>query len=194
MLKKIKIAFFAAALAVGFTAPAAADGSQGYRVKAAFIINFLKFVEWPGDFAVSKQSAINICVIGDSPFSEQVKKLFSSSSALKVNLVEKGAWSGSAAGCHIAYISESESQKIPEITTALKAAPVLTVSDIEDFAERGGMIGFVAQNKASTPAASSGGDATSYKVKVAVNTNAATAAGLRVDAQLLEIAVKVIRN
>ena len=60
---------------------------------------------------------------------------------------------------------------------ALRGQPVLTVSDIGNFAESGGMIGFVTDDN---------------KVKVEVNAKAITSAGLRVDAQLLEIAVKVI--
>ena len=54
---------------------------------------------------------------------------------------------------------------------------MLTVSDIDNFADSGGMIGFVTNDN---------------KIKVEVNTKAVTSAGLRVDAQLLEIAVKVI--
>lgn len=180
MLKRWKIICLAAAVAFGGAARAE-EAAKEYLVKAAFIYNFVKFVEWPGELAVAQQKEINICVIGKNPFNSQGKDVFTraSTSALKLSLTEKGGWSGSADGCHIAFISSSEEPRLAEIASALKSAPVLTVSDIDNFAERGGIIGFVTQDN---------------KVKVAVNTKVAGGAGLRVDAQLLEIAVKVIRN
>jgi len=151
-----------------------------YQVKAAFIYNFVKFVEWPGPLAVSKQSSINICIIGSNPFGEAGRQIFerASTPALQLNLVQVKS-SAAATSCHIAFISRSEEGKLADILADLKKSPVLTVSEIDDFASRGGIVGFVTDDN---------------KVKLIVNTGAATTAGLRVDAQLLEIAMQVLRQ
>jgi TRAP-type mannitol/chloroaromatic compound transport system permease large subunit len=102
-----------------------------------------------------------------------------STAKLKLSLVQEVVPQNAALHCHIVFISKSEVAIYKDIVAALKGQPVLTVSDMENFAEQGGMIGFVSSDN---------------KVKVEVNTKAVTSAGLRVDAQLLEIAVKVIEK
>ena len=155
----------------------AADDKESL-VKAAFIYNFVKFVEWPAAKKISGLSQIDICAVGDSGINK-AGKVFQAASTdkLKLNLVSEKDWKTAADHCHIVFISENESAQIPQIISALKSSPVLTVSDSDDFAEHGGMIGFVVSDN---------------KIRIAVNTKAITSAGLRVDAQLLEIALKVI--
>lgn len=165
-------------VAIVSTARAVASDNKEGLVKAAFIYNFVKFVEWPGDKAISKQSNINICTVGDDGVS-QAGSVFSAAStpSLKLTLRPLDNWRSAAGDCHILFISRLEDAQINSIIANLKSLPVLTVSDSRNFVERGGMIGFVVSDN---------------KVKIAVNMKAATAAGLRVDAQLLEIALKVI--
>lgn len=152
-----------------------------YQVKAAFLYNFVKFIEWPSTSSAGGEKNINICIIGNNPFGDIAAQMFAraSTASLKLTLVEKHSWSGSATGCHMAFISRSESAHVDDIIAVLKSKPVLTVSDIDDFANRGGMIGFIDDDS---------------KVKLVVNAGAVSASGLRVDAQLLEIAAQVIRN
>lgn len=157
------------------------EAQKEYLVKAAFIYNFVKFVEWPGGLAVAQHPALNICVIGDNAFGAAGQEFFARAStpALRLTLVEKKSWSGSAEGCHVAFISRSEQDRLGEIMAVLKTKPILTVSEIEGFATKGGIIGFTTQDN---------------KIKLIVNAATASAAGLRIDAQLLEIALQVIRN
>lgn len=155
-----------------------AQDNKEYLVKAAFIYNFVKFVEWPGDKAVSNHPTIDICVLGDGPMSSTAS-IFkqASTSKLSLSLVSEASPKAALGHCHVVFIDESESGRMGEILGTLKDKPVLTVSDADGFVEQGGMIGFVlAENK----------------IKFAVNLKAVTAGGLRVDAQLLEIAIKVI--
>ena len=159
--------------------PAAALAQDSeYLVKAAFLYNFVKFVEWPAAKAISNQSKIDICVLGDSQL-KQTGEVFKTASTpkLTLSLVEERSAKAAPDHCHILFISSSEEGKIESILTALKGQPVLTVSDMDDFASRGGMIGFVMSDN---------------KVKIVVNTKSVSSAGMRVDAQLLEIALKVI--
>lgn len=156
----------------------AADDNKESLVKAAFIYNFIKFVEWPDGKAISKQSNIDICVTGDSKMIK-AGEVFKAASTpkLSLSLVDERSWKNAPSHCHILFISGSEEEKLGEILSGLKSQPVLTVSDIDDFAERGGMIGFIPSDN---------------KIKIAVNTKSVGAAGMRVDAQLLEIALKVL--
>jgi hypothetical protein len=160
------------------TPAAVADEEKESLVKAAFIYNFVKFIEWPGDRATSKLSNIDICTVGSSSINK-ASKVFQAASTekLKLSLVPESNWRNADKHCHILFISASESSAVAEILGTLKTKPVLTVSDSDQFAEQGGMIGFVMSDN---------------KIKIAVNTKSITSAGLRVDAQLLEIALKVI--
>lgn len=154
-----------------------AQDNKEYLVKAAFIYNFTKFVEWPGDKAISKQSSVDVCMVGDSGMAETAA-VFKKASTVKLSISLVREKNISNLGhCHIVFISGGESGKLPGLLEAMKGRPILTVSDIDDFAEQGGMIGFVMV-----------GD----NIKLAANTKVAAASGLRIDAQLLEVAHQVI--
>src|SRR5690606_415551 len=80
-------------LAVAFSwRPIYAADNKEYLVKAAFIYNFVKFVEWPGEKNISKQSNINICVMGNSPMIE-TGAVFkqASTSQLSLSLISVGS-------------------------------------------------------------------------------------------------------
>jgi hypothetical protein len=159
-------------------APAFADESKENLVKAAFIFNFTKFVDWQGEKAINKQSKIDICVLGDSGIIKNTQVFSqSSSSKLSLSLVHEQNVKNVAAHCHMVFISASEEGRIPEILSVLKNQPVLTISDGEGFIERGGMIGFI-KNDA--------------RIRLEINKSAVESAGLKIDAQLLEIAFRVI--
>lgn len=180
MLKRLTTFALAACLVapIAATQRAYADDNKEYLVKAAFIYNFVKFVEWPDGKAISKQSGIDICVIGDSPLMG-TGSVFKSASTpkLSLSLVQENSVKAVIGHCHVAFIGESQAGRLDDILAALKGQPVLTVSDIDGFVDRGGMIGFAPSDN---------------KVKLEVNTKSASAAGMRVDAQLLEIAKRVI--
>jgi hypothetical protein len=159
-------------------ARAFASDSKESMVKAAFIYNFVKFVEWPNGKKISQQANINICTLGESGVNN-TSKVFQAASTdtLRLSLAPQKSWKSAPKDCHILFISGSEAGQMAQILSGLKLQPVLTVSDSENFVEQGGMIGFVVNDN---------------KIKITVNTKAVTDAGLRVDAQLLEIALKVI--
>ncbi len=149
--------------------PARAQEPTEYNVKAAFVYNFTKFVEWPGERAIGSVSSINICMVGGNPFGESMavfKK--ASSEKLKLNVVDRSA--GSLAGCHIAFFSSGTPTGIGE--------GILTVGEADGFIDNGGMIGFKLVNN---------------KVKLEVNKTVAAAGGLKINPQLLEVAIRVIK-
>jgi len=158
--------------------PANADDNKEALIKAAFVVNFIKFVEWPSDKAIAKQPKIDICLLGDNSitnFSQVFKQ--ASKPNLNIALVRENNLANVVGHCHILFIGSVDRQR--EVIEALKGQPVLTVSDTSAFTEHGGMMGFVVDDG---------------KVKLVVNKKAIESGGMYVDAQLLEIAFKVIDN
>ncbi len=154
------------------------DAAKEYYVKAAFIYNFIKFTEWPGEKAIGLQSGINVCTLGGDPFGKAASVFTAASTdKLAIHLVEIGGAAQAKNQCHIVFLTHQRESTLSDDLRELRSSPVLTVSDISDFAGKGGVIGFVMQDG---------------KIKIIVNTKAAEAAGLRLDAQLLEIALSVI--
>lgn len=152
--------------------------NKEYAVKAAIVYNLTKFVEWPGDWEVSNQSRVNICVIGNSELLN-TGEIFRAASTpkLTLSLVKIDRANSTSQRCHIVFIGRGESGNTETILAQLKNSPVLTVSDTDNFVERGGMIGMLLVEG---------------HVKLAVNLRSAQHMQLRVDAQLLELAHKVI--
>lgn len=182
---KIRFSLYSLALAFFILAnfaslPARADDGKENIVKAAFIFNFIKFVEWPDGKSLSKKSQIDICVIGNSGIIK-TSTFFSkaSSSKLAISLVSEQNIQNISSHCHILFVSESEDERWSDIFSAIKNQPVLTISDDSGFIERGGMIGFTKDDN---------------KVKIEVNKKAADSAGIKIDSQLLEIAFRVIEK
>ena len=180
MIKKIPYRKLPAlvCLAVGcvLQSHAYAQENKEYLVKAAFIYNFVKFVEWPGAKAISAHPSIDICVMGDEQMMTTGSVFKAASTAkLTLALVSESTVKGAAEHCHVLYIGEGAG--VDNVLRSLKDSPVLTVSDAEGFVDKGGMVGFVMNDN---------------KIKLEVNTRAVGQAGMRVDAQLLEIALRVV--
>ena len=113
-----------------------------FEVEAAYLFNFGKFVGWPS--GAQPDSPFLICVIGQDPFGPVLDRTVASET-LKNRPVQDKRISRpqDATGCSILYISSSESARLSKILSAIQEAPVLTVSDIPDFVQQGGMIQFV---------------------------------------------------
>jgi len=158
--------------------PAAAQTAGEYQVKAAFLFNFAKFVEWPAAFK-SPSDPIHICILGDNPFGTMLSDLLAGK---KINdrpllgahffeLKEIG-------GCQILFVSKSQRKNLRNILAAAEAGGVLTVGEWDNFALDGGMIGFRLE----------GG-----KVRLEVNLPAAERAQVLISSKLLSLA-QVVRK
>ncbi len=109
-------------------------------IKAAFLYNFMKFIAWPYD---EEQIEFNLCVIGDDPVNEKLKML-QSRPIHKLNLhVEHFYALNSEITCHVVFVGESENKFADKIIEFYAHTPTLTVSSIEGFVNKGGMVGFI---------------------------------------------------
>lgn len=155
---------------------AAAGTPTEYQVKAAYLSNFGRFVEWPSKADV-KPPSFAICVLGTDPFGRALDQAAAGQSIDGMSVIARRlSTPEQAAGCRVLFISTSESDSLPEVLSALSSAGVLTVSDLPQFTERGGMIGFTLQEN---------------RVRFEVNLTAAKSAGLALSSQLLKLAASV---
>jgi len=158
-----------------------------YELKAVYLYNFLQFVQWPDDKrAPAKDKSMVIGIIGESPFGEALEDLrreIRQRSMTPVRFVFYGTYedvvreSRDIGSCNLLFLCPSEKDRFDRIIADLGNAPILTVADTETFLAAGGMITLV-QNKG--------------KIRWMVNRTAVDKAGLRVSAQLLSMAAKVI--
>ena len=150
-----------------------------YQVKAAYIYNFGKFVDWPAEVMPSDNS-FNICVLGHNPFDATFGTTIAGESIKGKNVAIKViSHAQDATGCQILFISSSEEARLKEIFAVLERSSVLTVSDMPQFTRRGGMIQFVTE---------------ANRVRFEVNLASAERTGLTLSSQLLKVAIGVRRG
>ncbi|MGH9397673.1 MAG: YfiR family protein [Terriglobia bacterium] len=163
---------WAASLAARVSAPGE------YAVKAAYLYNFGRFVEWPPQ--ATTEGSFSICVLGMDPFGRVLDGIVAGHTIDGKKVVARRiARSEGAAGCRVIFISSSEAGELTRVLAALANSAVLTVSDMPQFTQSGGMIGFVQQDN---------------RIRFAVNLAAAQRVGLKLSAQLLKLAVNVIKG
>jgi hypothetical protein len=171
---------FAAGALFCATAAAQSDQPSEYQVKAAFLFNFTKFVEWPEDSVGDPHSPIVIGIIGDDPFGGSLIGIVAGEKVQgRPIVIMKYRRGDDLRRCHILFVSGSERLHTAQILTGLQDASVLTVSDIDGFAAAGGMMQFVKQGN---------------RIHFVVNLDAATQAKLRVSSKLLALAQVVNRS
>ena len=171
---------FAVALAGNCNLSAQTPKITEYQVKAAYLANFGRFVEWPGDAAVAKSESFNICVLGRDPFGADLDAALAGETIGGAHMLAKRiSRPQDAVDCRILFISSSEVSQWKEISAALKALSVLTVSDMPEFARRGGIIQFLLDGN---------------RVRFDINLAATERVGVKLSSELLKLAVTVSRS
>jgi hypothetical protein len=178
-----RFACFAALLLAGYfplanRAVRAGLSPTEYQVKAAYLFNFLKFVEWPDDPAAGPHGKWVIGFVGDTPIGDELPRLAKRKNVLGRDLlVKKFQATDNLRGCNILYISASEKKRLPSILAELRGSSVLTVADMDNFIGGGGMIQFVVEDA---------------RVRVAIDVGSTSRAHLKVSSKLLALARVVI--
>jgi hypothetical protein len=148
-----------------------------FQVKAAYLYNFGKFVRWPANRSGAPDT-FNICILGKDPFGALLDSTVAGESidGKKIG-VRRIANISPAAQCSVLFVSTSEESHLAAALAAAQQLSVLTVSDIRNFAERGGAIGLVTDQG---------------KIRFEVNRKSAEQSLLVLSSELLKVAVKVI--
>lgn len=148
--------------------------SGEYRIKAAFLYNFAKFVEWPTDAFPDPHMAIVVGIVGEDQFSEVLSQTVAGKTVNGRELViRRGKAGENLRNCHLVFISSSEGRHLPQILDSLKGSSVVTVGETERFARLGGVINFFVVGK---------------NVRFEVNVDAAARARLKISSKLLALA------
>lgn len=155
--------------------PAVRAQAPEYDVKAAFLFNFVKFVEWPANAFAEERAPVTICVYGEDPFGPALDAVVQGEKVGERSLlVQRPDSLDSLGGCHVLFVSRSEAERTGEVLARVAGKPVLTVADTEGFLQDGGVINFVLEGS---------------KVRFLINQKAAERNGLRISSRLLRLAM-----
>jgi hypothetical protein len=158
------------------------ESTREYKLKAGFLFNFAKFVEWPKKADADAKSPLVIGVFADDPAAGIIK------TALEANpLVANGrpvicrflSATATPPECEILFMSRAKEEKIDEILAQTQGQPILTVGEVDQFAQRGGMINFVRKDD---------------YFRFEVNLEAAEKVGLKMSGNLASMATIVKRR
>ena len=119
------------------------DTSLEYKVKAACMFNFARFVEWPKSSFAKDDSPIVFAVVGEDPFGKILDATLKGKTiGGRKTVIERYRDVWEIKSPHILYVSESQQKALPGIFRKLDHKHTLTVSDIDDFAQLGGVAHF----------------------------------------------------
>lgn len=151
-----------------------AVATKEYEVKAAFLFNFARFVEWPTNAFNSPQAPLVIGILGTDPFGAALNEIVRGEI---VNghplIIQRYRNIEEVQTCHILFISSSEARRLEQIFKSLRGKNVLTVGESDGFAHSGGIIRFIADQN---------------RIRFRVNLDAARAAELTISSKLLRAA------
>jgi YfiR/HmsC-like len=151
--------------------------SSEYLIKAGFIFNFAKFVEWPQATFAQPDSPIVIGILGTDPFGTIIDQIVQDKKiggrGFVVKRLKWGADPKDVRECKILFVGASERAHIDELVQIVRGLPILTVGETPGFAERGGVIRLVLEDN---------------RVRFEVNVDAARQAGLTISSRLLTLA------
>jgi hypothetical protein len=174
--KPLSFAIVAAAFSIAVPLENHAQSVGEYHLKAAFLFNFAKFVEWPAETFKRPADPILICVLGESeitgPLEEAVKGKLVGERRL---VIQRGLVSGSA-GCHIVFAGLNGKRR--RLAEEMKGSGILTIGEDEAFLAEGGVVALLL---------------VSDRVRMKINLSAAERAGLHISSKLLTLA-QVVRK
>lgn len=153
--------------------------TREYLIKAAILYNFAKFTNWPARSFEGPEAPLRLCVLGTDPFAEALDTIEGKRVGARRLRVARIAAPGEIPGCHVLFVSESERGSLPSILSAARGEPVLSIAELPDFAQAGGVIALRTVD-----------DRTRFDVNLA----AAERSGLRLSAKLLRLATTVIQE
>ncbi len=160
-----------------------ADGGlssdREYAVKAAFIYNFAKYVEWPKNTFHDEKQPLVIGILGEDPFGSFMDVIGDKTAQGRGILIKRMTRLREVEKCHILYISPSERDRLEQILGHLGDEALLSVSDMRGFIKGGGMIHLMLHQN---------------KIRFAINPRAAERTGLHISSRLLELALYIEMN
>ena len=176
----IFVGLLSSALLAGLPPPFAAPAAPTeYEVKAAFLYNFARFVEWPAEAKGGADQPFVVGILGDDPFGTTLDRtLLGKMLEARPIVVRRMASLEEEPRVNILFVGGRDKAQLGRVLRTLSGTPVLTVGEMAGFAEQGGMIGFRTENQ---------------RVRFDINAGQASRAGLKISSQLLKLA-RIVGN
>jgi hypothetical protein len=118
----------------------AADALLEYQVKAVCVLNAARFVSWPSSAFANTDAPLVIGILGDNPFGSALQNVVAGETVHERRIVVRRVSLEEAATVHVLFISNSQRDHLAEILRKVGSASVLTISEIENFTQNGGMV------------------------------------------------------
>lgn len=149
-----------------------------YEIKAAFLYNFAKFVEWPAKYFSNASKAFRLCIADANLIDDAFATI--RGAAVKGRELEIKEYRGieDLESCHILFVTRSRDKDLAGIIAAATHNNVLTVGETKGFTQQGGIINFILVEK---------------KVRFEINIDAAKRSGLKISSKLLSLA-KIVKE
>ncbi len=147
--------------------------STAQVVKATFLYNFAKFIDWPNNTFKNPDSPILLCILGENTLGEALTVIKNKTAGGRRLLIRYCRDVAETDGCHILFISPSEKENFSHILKDIKGVPCLTVSDTETFTQHGGLIYLFQKGN---------------KIRFEINLEASRKARLKISSHLLKLA------
>jgi len=145
-----------------------------YQVKALFLLNFVKYVDWPAEAMPGATTPIIIGILGQDNFDDNLTHAVEGKSINGREIIIKHLSAGEdPSGCAILFISSSENSRLGEILSKTGTLPILTVGESESFLGKGGIINFTLKEG---------------KIHLEINLNVAQKVKLQISSKLLSVA------
>lgn len=141
------------------------------RVKAAFVFNFIKFVEWPEESFKNSNASLNVCVWGSEADAASMMGLHQKTAKQRTLMVVTVNGIGELGQCHVLFLTRNSRSSFKDVLRSIAHKKILSVSDIADFARNGGLIGLFKSDD---------------QMRFAINVEATQRSGLRMSSQLLK--------
>lgn len=169
----VVLSFLALAIRMDRSVQLSAQTVEDSRVKAAYLYNFAKFVEWPPKAFRSPEDPTVICVVGDERTSDVLESGLSGKRAGgKLVEARRPDSSSGIRSCHVLFIGFSDKQRITQLLKQLQGASVLTVGQSDQFLALGGMINLALKDS---------------RIELEIDPDASSAAGLKISSRLLMV-------
>jgi hypothetical protein len=172
-----RIIFFITIINFSLPKISIAQSEVEYKLKAAYLLNFLEFIEFPANAFKTPVSPVVITILGKDPFGKIIDEIVSGEKIRNHPIVVKRIQTlNNLDNCHVLFISSSEKDNIYSILRKTKDSPVLTISDVEGFGKLGLGINFYLE---------------SSKIRFEINLTPLLESDIKVSSKLLRLA-KVI--
>lgn len=148
-----------------------------YVIKAGFLFNFAKYVEWPAEAFDGPKAPIRIGVAGEDPFKDILERTLKDKTVNgRAFTIERFKTPADVRRCHILFIAHANRETTASFLDAARQPGVLTVGEEKGFAQAGGVVSVLIEQG---------------KPKLEVNLDAARERQVTINAKLLKLAVLV---